>query len=110
LLIFARKLRKEQTDAEALLWHLLRGRRFCGFKFRRQYPIGGYILDFYCHEAGLAIEIDGGGHNAAEKRRYDDERTKAIEGMGIRLIRFCNHELLNSLEAVLEEIYVRLMG
>jgi very-short-patch-repair endonuclease len=109
LLIFARQLRKEQTDAEALLWHLLRGRRFCGFKFRRQYPIGGYILDFYCHDAGLAIELDGGGHNAAEQRRYDDERTKAIEGAGIRLIRFWNHDLLNSLEDVLEEIYVQLM-
>jgi very-short-patch-repair endonuclease len=106
LLNFARQLRKEQTDAEALLWHLLRGRRFCGFKFRRQYPIGGYILDFYCHDAGLAIELDGGGHNHEEQRRYDEERTKAIEGTGIRLIRFWNHDLLNSLEDALEEIYV----
>ena len=105
LLIFARQLRKEQTDAEVLLWQVLRGRRFCGLKFRRQYPLGGYILDFYCHDAGLAIELDGGGHNGDEQRRYDEERTKAIEGAGIRVVRFWNHDLLNSLEDVLEEIY-----
>jgi very-short-patch-repair endonuclease len=88
LLIFARQLRKEQTDAEKLLWRVLRGRHFCGFKFRRQYPICGYILDFYCHDAGLAVELDGGGHNHEEQRLYDEERTKALTGAGIRVIRF----------------------
>jgi very-short-patch-repair endonuclease len=108
LLDFARELRKEQTDAENLLWHLLRGRRFCGFKFRRQYPIGGYILDFYCHPAKLVIELDGGGHNADEQRLYDAERTKVLEGAGLRVLRFWNNEVLNSLEGVLTEIHERL--
>jgi very-short-patch-repair endonuclease len=90
LLVFARKLRKEQTDAEKLLWSLLRDRRFCGFKFRRQYPACGYILDFYCHDAGLAVELDGGGHGLEEQRLYDDERTKILESVGIRVIPFLN--------------------
>jgi len=109
LLSFARRLRQQQTDAETLLWHLLRGRRFCGFKFRRQYPIGGYIVDFYCHAARLAIELDGGGHNAEEQRRYDQERTKILEGAEIRVLRFWNNDLLGSLEDVLGEIHRCLM-
>ncbi|MGB9080199.1 MAG: endonuclease domain-containing protein [Desulfuromonadaceae bacterium] len=108
LLIFARQLRKEQTEAELLLWYILRGRRFCGFKFRRQYPIGGYILDFYCHDAGLAVELDGGGHNIEEQRLYDTERTKAIEAAGIHVVRFWNNDVFQSLEVVLEEIYTHL--
>ena len=110
LLVFARKLRKEQTDAEKLLWSLLRDRRFCGFKFRRQYPACGYILDFYCHDAGFAVELDGGGHGLEEQRLYDDERTKILESTGIRVIRFWNNDVLNSLDAVLEELYAQLMG
>ncbi len=88
LLIFARTLRKEQTDAENLLWSILRGRRFSGFKFRRQYPYCGYILDFYCHDAGLVVELDGGGHNDDEQQLYDKERTKILEASGLRIIRF----------------------
>jgi very-short-patch-repair endonuclease len=109
LLIFARQLRKDQTDAENLLWYVLRGRRFCGFKFRRQYPICGYILNFYCRDAGLAVELDGGGHNYEEQRLYDDERTKVLEAASIRVVRFWNHDLLNSVENVLEELYALLM-
>jgi very-short-patch-repair endonuclease len=109
LLIFARQLRKQQTDAENLLWLLLRGRQFCGFKFRRQYPVGGYILDFYCHDAGLAVELDGGGHTEDEQRLYDEERTKALEAAGIRVIRFWNNDVLNSMEAVLEELHAHLL-
>ena len=109
LLIFARELRKKQTDAENLLWQLLRGRRFCGYKFRRQHPAGGYILDFYCREIGLAIELDGGGHNDEEQRRYDDERTRVLAGEGIRVIRFWNHDVLNATEEVLQALYVHMM-
>jgi len=98
-------MRKEQTDAEQLLWRLLRNRNFCGFKFCRQYPIGGYILDFFCDEVNLAIELDGGGHADVEQASYDDERTKVLNGSGIRVIRFWNNDLLNKTEAVLEEIY-----
>ena len=105
LLIFARQLRLQQTDAEQLLWYILRGRRFCGFKFRRQHPMCGYILDFYCHDAGLAVELDGGGHNDEEQRLYDLERSKTLEASSIRVVRFWNNDVLNSVEDVLEELY-----
>ena len=108
LLIFAKQLRQGQTDAERLLWQVLRGRNLKGFKFRRQHPVGGYILDFYCHAAHLAIELDGGGHNSDEQKLYDEERTKVMNGAGIKVIRFWNHDVLNSLEAVLEDIYSHL--
>ena len=109
LLIFARQLRKEQTDAENLLWQVLRARRLCGFKFRRQHPVGGYILDFYCHNVGLAVELDGGGHSEAEQRFYDEERSRIILGAGVQVVRFWNHDVLTALESVLEEIYRHLM-
>jgi very-short-patch-repair endonuclease len=109
LLIFARELRKQQTDTENLLWQLLRDRQLCGFKFRRQHPIGGYNLDFYCHEARFAVELDGGGHNMEEQRQYDEERRNALEGAGIKIIRFWNNEVLISLEIVLEEIHRHLV-
>jgi len=110
LLVFAKQLRKGQTDAEKLLWYILRGRRFCGFKFRRQYPIHGYILDFYCHDAAIAVELDGGGHNDEEQRLYDKERTKIIEAAGIRVVIFWNNDVLNSMENVLEELYTYLIA
>ena len=110
LLIFAKQLRQQQTDAEQLLWQVLRGRNLEGFKFRRQHPVGGYILDFYCHDANLAIELDGGGHNIENQKLYDEERTKVLSGVGISIIRFWNHDVLNSLESVLEDIYRYLMS
>ena len=66
LLTLARKLRKEQTNAEQLLWQLLRNRQFCGLKFRRQYPLAPYVLDFYCDEERLGIELEGGQHNESQ--------------------------------------------
>ena len=110
LLIFAKQLRRGQTDAEQLLWQVLRGRNLKGFKFRRQHPVGGYILDFYCHDARLAIELDGGGHNTDNQKLYDEERTKVLNGAGIKIIRFWNHDILNSLELVLDEIYRHLVS
>jgi very-short-patch-repair endonuclease len=104
----ARELRFKQTDAEKTLWFLLRDRRFCGFKFRRQHPIGGFILDFYCHEVRLAIELDGGGHAIEEQTAYDAMRTKELEGAGIRVLRFWNNDVLKDLESVLESIYTEL--
>ena len=109
LLTFAKQLRKDQTDAEALMWHLLRDHRFCGYKFRRQYPLAGYILDFYCHKTRLAVELNGGGHNDEKQRCYDQERTRILEGAGIRVARFWNHDVLNDLESVLEVIYTELL-
>ncbi len=101
---FARELRVRQTDAENLLWGLLRNRRLLGSKFRRQYPINPYILDFYCHEAKLAVELDGGQH--AEQRHYDQQRTAQLESCGILVLRFWNNEVLQQVESVLEKIYL----
>jgi adenine-specific DNA-methyltransferase len=105
LLEFARQLRREQTDAERLLWSLLRDRRFMGYKFRRQHPIEPYVVDFYCHDAWLAIELDGGEHNEPAARTRDEKRTIILEARGIRVLRFWNNEVFNNLEGVLQTIY-----
>jgi very-short-patch-repair endonuclease len=105
ILNFARELRGSHTDAENLLWMLLRDRRFCGFKFRRQHPVGGYILDFYCHKRRIAVELDGGGHAAEEQANYDNERTKVLEGAGIKVLRFWNDDVLRNTEMVLEALH-----
>jgi very-short-patch-repair endonuclease len=110
LLIFARELRQQQTDPENLLWNLLRDRRFCGFKFRRQHPLAGYIIDFYCQEKSLAVELDGGGHNKNEQLLYDAERTRILAGAGVTVVRFWNHEVLTATESVLDILYQRLMA
>ncbi len=102
ILAFARELRTHQTDAEGLLWEVLRAKRFFGLKFRRQHSVGRYILDFYCPEKKLNIELDGGQH--AEQQAYDTERTKCLEQEGIRVLRFWNNEVLQETEAVLEAI------
>jgi len=99
LLEFARSLRKSHTDAETRLWSLLRGRRLAGKKFRRQHQIPPYVVDFYCDEARLVVEADGGQH--AGSRRRDEARTAFLEGKGMRVIRFWNNEVLESTEAVL---------
>ena len=104
LLVFARELRARQTDAENLLWGLLRNRRLLGLKFRRQYPLTPYILDFYCLEAKLAVELDGGQH--AEQHHYDQQRTVYLENKGITVLRFWNNEMLQQTENVLEKIYL----
>jgi len=101
----ARELRKNQTDAESLLWQLLRNRQIENIKFRRQHPIDPYILDFYCHDKKLAIELDGGQHNAAEEKEKDQIRTDFLESQGVRVLRFWNNDVLQNTESVLEEIY-----
>jgi very-short-patch-repair endonuclease len=101
----ARELRKRQTDAESLLWRNLRRRNFVGVKFRRQHPVEGYIADFYCGEARLVVELDGGGHAEDGQARYDGERTIALARAGIRVLRFWNTEVLQSLDGVLEVIF-----
>jgi adenine-specific DNA methylase len=109
LLEFARKLRKEQTDAEKLMWFLLRDRRLAGRKFRRQHPVEPYVLDFYCHELRLAVELDGGQHNMPEGRRHDEKRSKFLVEKGIRVLRFWNHDVLRDTEVVLEAIWNEVM-
>jgi len=95
------------TDAEALLWKLLRNRRLAGAKFRRQHPIGRYILDFYCAERKLCIELDGGQHGEAVA--YDQLRDQWLLGQGIQILRFWNNQMLTETEGVLEMIYQALL-
>lgn len=100
----ARYLRKSQTDAESLLWSRLRARQLTGIKFRRQHPIGPYVLDFHCAEAHLAVEVDGSQHLELIAINQDQARTKFLENKSIKVIRFWNHEVLENLDAVLESI------
>jgi len=100
----ARKLRKNMTDAERKLWHFLRSRRLAGLKFRRQVPIGPYIVDFACLEKKVIVEIDGGEHNFPDHRRYDAQRDAYLEGQGFRVLRFWNNQVLSDIEAVLTVI------
>ena len=99
---YARELRASATDAEQRIWYLLRNRNFFDFKFRRQHPVAGYILDFYCADAGLAIELDGGQHS--EQIAYDAQREAILQQHGIRTLRFWNNDVLSKTEAVLTEI------
>ena len=97
-----KSLRNNMTPAEAVLWRALKGRQTGGLKFRRQQGIGPFILDFYCPERMLAIEIDGSSHDY--KYDYDEERTVFLHQQGIRVIRFTNQQVFSSLTGVLEEI------
>jgi very-short-patch-repair endonuclease len=96
----ARKLRKDMTPAEMVLWKQVRNHQLDGFKFRRQQVIQGFIADFYCHEAALAVEIDGSGHDAD----YDKERDEIFSGLGISVLRFTNEQVLRQLNSVIDRI------
>jgi|GEM_PF-1503442 len=98
----AKTLRHNQTDAEHRLWHHLRGKRFDGVKFKRQKPIGPYIVDFVAVNRKLVIELDGGQHQ--ERAAYDQERTRYLESLGYRVLRFWNNECLVEMEGVLGRI------
>jgi very-short-patch-repair endonuclease len=98
----ARRLRRETTDAERLLWEHSRARQLRGFKFRRQMWLSGYIADFACVEAKLIVEAEGGQH--AAQQSYDDHRTGIFAGEGYRVLRFWNNDILNNPEGVLQTI------
>lgn len=98
----ARDLRHSQTDAENLLWPKLRFIRSNGIRFRRQHPVGHYIVDFICLEKRLIIEVDGGQH--AENEEQDSKRTKWLEDEGYRVIRFWNNDVLTNMDGVLFRI------
>jgi very-short-patch-repair endonuclease len=98
----ARRLRRDQSDAERRVWFNLRDRRLDGWKFSRQKPIGPYVVDFICREAGLVVEIDGGQH--ADQLAEDAARTKYLESLGYRVLRFWNNEVLLNTEGVMESI------
>jgi very-short-patch-repair endonuclease len=99
---FARALRKQPTRAEDIFWRRLRGSRFHGAKFRRQVPFDRYVVDFYCHAAKLAVEIDGAQHEWFAD--YDAGRTEVLERMGVRVIRFANEEVYGDIDSVLGQI------
>ncbi len=102
LLNNAKSLRSNLTDAEKALWYHLRAHRFLELKFKRQKPVGQYIVDFVCIEQKLIIELDGGQH--AENVDYDERRTKFLENAGYKVLRFWNNQVLQELESVLEAI------
>jgi very-short-patch-repair endonuclease len=104
----ARALKQTLTPAEEILWKALRGRKLKGFKFRRQHPIASYVLDFYCHEKKLCVEVDGGIHQLKEYKENDKERTEVMESLEIKVIRFTNHQVISDLKRVLLEIAKRL--
>ncbi len=107
---FARAMRHEPSEAEQRLWRELRDRRLAGFKFRRQYVSGAYILDFYCPAARLAIELDGGQHGEMQQREHDEQRTGHLAQAGIRVLRFWNDVVLRQPQDVLERIEAALHG
>jgi very-short-patch-repair endonuclease len=100
----AKRLRKNSTDAERALWRILRSRQLGGHKFRRQQPLGPFIVDFVCLDARMVVEIDGGQHNEEEDIAYDQRRSQWLEKAGFRVMRFWNQEVLNELESVSDAI------
>ena len=109
ILARARELRRKMTPQERKLWQRLRSKQLYGIKFRRQHPIDRFILDFFCYEYNLAIEIDGDSHYQPDQQAYDQARAEWLAGYGIRVIRFTNRDVDNNIEGVLEEI-VRACG
>ena len=100
---FAKNLRKNQTDAENVLWFNLRNNKLNGIKFKRQVPIGKYIVDFVCMEKKLVIELDGSQH--IDNQDYDKIRTQFLQNNGYTVIRFFDNDILKSTKIVLESIY-----
>lgn len=105
LLIFAKSMRHTATDAEHLMWQILRAKRFMNLKFRRQHVIAFYIVDFYCHELGLVIELDGSQHGMDDAIEYDAERTKFLEALGLTVVRYWNYDVLGRTVVVLEDLW-----
>ena len=106
ILTNAKSLRTNQTEAEQYLWYHLRACRFMDLKFKRQKPIGRYIVDFVCVEQQLIVELDGGQH--AEQLEYDQRRDAWLRGQGYTVLRFWNNEVMQQLEGVLEKIRLTL--
>jgi very-short-patch-repair endonuclease len=103
ILARAREMRQPQTPAETMLWGALRNRQ-TGYKFRRQHPVERFIVDFYCAEAKLLIEVDGESHLDPKQKEYDEARTEYLEELGYRVIRFTNDDVKSSIHTVAAEI------
>ena len=108
LLERAKELRSRQTEAEQRLWYYLRAHRFMSMKFKRQKPLGSYIVDFICHEINLIVEVDGGQHQ--ENAGYDQRRDAWLQEQGYTVLRFWNHEVMQEIEGVLEAIRLAAQG
>ena len=100
----SRQLRKNMTLQERRLWNIIRNRQIFGYRFRRQFPIGQYIVDFICREKKIIIEIDGGQHNEDIKIYYDNKRTEYLTTEGYKVIRFWNNEIDKNLVGVYEKL------
>ena len=104
----ARRLRRDQTQEEKQLWRAFRAGRFAGFKIRRQHPAGQYVLDFYCADARLAVELDGFGHGNPIQREHDTRRHQWLESEGIEVLRYWNHQWRRNQAGILLEIWLAL--
>ena len=104
----SRSLRKKMTTAEKILWKELRNRSLKRYKFRRQHPVREFVVDFYCHEKQLVIEVDGAIHQKSDISKRDLNRTAELERMGIKVIRFTNEEVINNIDEVKEKIFYTL--
>ena len=101
---YGRELRQEATEAEKLLWTELRNRKLDSLKFRRQHPLDKFIVDFYCNEKKLVVELDGGVHNEKINKEYDEARTAMLAGLNIIVLRFKNEDVINNMKEVLRKI------
>ena len=104
LIGYAKELRTRSTDAERLLWRHLRAKRMDGLKFRRQHPMGKYIVDFVCLEKKIVIELDGGQHTEPAAEAYDGLRDNRLEKQGYRVLRFWDNDVLLNIQGILEAI------
>ena len=104
ILARARELRRPLTPAGATLWEGLRRKQLYGLKFRRQHPIFRFVVDFFCNQHKLVVEVDGAHHAEPEQQAYDEVRTEWLEQRGYRVIRFTNREVSSNIEGVLQEI------
>lgn len=100
----SRGLRKNSTEAEKKLWSKLRNKQLNGFRFHRQYGIGLYIVDFYCSQLRLVIEVDGGQHAEDKNYDYDEKRTQYLRTYNIQVLRYWNNEVLQNIDGVIQDI------
>jgi very-short-patch-repair endonuclease len=104
----SQQLRKNMTDAERLLWSKLRMKQLNNLMFSRQKPLGEYVADFYCHQAKMVIEVDGGQHYSADSIEHDRIRDEFLKNMGLAVLRFTNTDVMNNIEGVVEVIESKL--
>ena len=104
-----RELRKNMSKAEQIIWQRLRKRQISGKRFLRQFSMEKYVVDFYCQELKLAIEVDGDTHNTSEEIDQDKTRQKRIESIGIKFLRFQNEEIFSDIESVIDKIKIRII-